>query len=452
MFRPWFTLAALLSAAVLLWLTGSALAATSVTCTSGPSDQAALQGAIDGGSTVFVRGHCLGNWTAANDATLIGIAGAALDGAGAGTVLVVTNIATVTINSLTIENGSATFGGGIFADSGTTVNINNSTIRSNVASDSGGGIYEQAAAFVNLTDSSVRHNEASTGGGIAVVDAFLTATNSNVSSNTAFQGGGIAAEFSDVQLTKTHVNGNAAEGFAGGIASFDSGGVAQEPTAPKGQPAKSGPFASSWYPSPARHTGVLAQPRSISIPAGLTLMNSTVDGNTAYGQGGGGIVNVAASADSLVTLTSTSVSYNNVPSVTAIGAGGIANVGGSPSATATLTVSHSVLAGNVARYGDGGAIYNVSQGGTSLLSLGSTSIFSPVGSSSPNQAALGGGIFNDGTSGQASASLMHGATVVRNHASITGGGIYNLCNGVITLAPGSVVLLNAPDDIVNAPC
>ena len=422
---------------VLLSMAGSALAATSVTCTDSASDQAALQAAINGGGVVLVHGHCLGNWTAAINVTLTGVSGAVLDGNASGSVLAVTNFSVVTVNSLTITNGSATDGGGVFADSDTTVNVNNSTIKANTASDGGGGVYAQDFAIVNLTGTSVSGNQANRGGGIYVIDGYLTATNSNVTSNTAVQGGGIASESSDVLLTSTHVNSNTAQDYAGGIASFDSGAIDQQGTAPAKQAPARGAFAWAASPSTAGAAVSTAQQRSVSIPTGMTLTNSSVDHNTAYGQGGGGIVNVAVNTDTLLNLAGTSVSYNNVPNLTPIGAGGIANVGANPNATSTLTMSGSTFKGNLARRGDGGAIYNVSQGGTTLLSIASTSISSQTGTLNPNQAALGGGIYNDATAGEASISLMKGASIVHNKASITGGGIYNRCNGDITLNPGS---------------
>ena len=98
-------LAASAAVVVFLSLAGSALAATSVTCTDSASDQALLQTAINGGGTVLVHGHCLGNWDVANNVTLTGVAGAILDGGDVNTVLVVEPFVTLTVNSLTIKNG-----------------------------------------------------------------------------------------------------------------------------------------------------------------------------------------------------------------------------------------------------------------------------------------------------------------------------------------------------------
>ena len=102
------------SAAVVVFLSlaGSALAATSVTCTDSASDQALLQTAINGGGTVLVHGHCLGNWDVFNNVTLTGVGGAVLDGGGSRPCWL-SRLRDVTINTLTIENGSAEGGGGI---------------------------------------------------------------------------------------------------------------------------------------------------------------------------------------------------------------------------------------------------------------------------------------------------------------------------------------------------
>ena len=431
---------------------GPARAAAAVTCADAGSDQALLQGAIDGGGAIQINGHCLGNWTVSTDVTLTGAPGAVLDGNGSSSVLTVASLVTLTVDALKIENGSASAGGGVFVGSDSTVNVDNSTIVGNVASGIGGGLYAEDFAFLAVNGSSISGNQsAGAGGGIAVVDAFLSVTNSTVTGNGAVQGGGIGSQSSDVTLTNTHVSANSASGFGGGILSFDSGAIDQQTVLPTASSNRHFPFAPG--PFLARRSAMPALGRPLPpVPTGFTVLGSSVDHNTAIGQGGGGIVNVGTQYGSLLTLTNSSVSFNNAPALDATGAGGIANVAGSPQATATLNVSGSRLAGNLSRHGNGGAIYNVSQGGSTLLSIASSSVSSGPPFLNPNQAALGGGIYEDATLGPASMVLAAGAAIAHNKAWTDGGGVYDLCGGGLTRAPGSVVFLNSPNNVVNAAC
>jgi hypothetical protein len=102
----------------------------------------------------------------------------------------------------------------------------------------------------------------------------------------------------------------------------------------------------------------------------LTLTDSTVSGNTAtgtYSQGGGGIWH-----EGTLTLTNSTVSGN-----TGDYGGGIVNGG-------TLTLIHSTVSGNTAKF-PGGGIYI---GGTAMLTNSTVS---------GNTADSGGGIYNGGT-------------------------------------------------------
>ena len=395
-------LAAGLSASVALGVcllaAGSAAAAGPVFCTDSNSDQALVQTAINGGGTVVVHGHCLGNWTVANDVTLTGIGGAALDGGAAGSVL--------TVNTLTIVNGKSDIGGGIDAAADSSVAVNNSTITGNVATELGifglgGGIYEENGALVTLTGTTVADNTADESGGIFAGGAFLVATGSSISHNAATDeaAGGIGAEFSDIALTNTHVSGNTAPDAGGGIDYF-SGGTG-------------GPL-----------------PPSIPGP-GLTLTRSTVDHNSA--REGAGMLNEAFDQDSPVTLVSSTISANN--------GGGVWNEGAAGT-TASFTALGSTITGNAAPFSEGGAIFNTNNDddGTALVTLSRTSV-------TANRAALGGGIFNDERFGIADVTLQSGTAVMHNQATETGGGICNN-GGSLTVGPGALVILNVPNNIV----
>ncbi len=219
---------------------------------------------------------------------------------------------TLTLTNSTVSGNSAYYGGGI---AGNYATLTNSTVSDNSATY-GGGIYSYGT--LTLTDSTVSGNS---GGGIYSGHGTLTVSNSTVSGNTATtNGGGIASEWGTLTLTSSTVSGNSAS-YGGGI--YSSGGS-------------------------------------------LTVSNSTVSANTA--STGGGI----ASEWGTLTLTSSTVSAN-----TAGGGGGIYSSGG------TSTLTNSTVSGNTAAT-NGGGIYS---SGASTLTNSTVS---------GNSAVDGGGIYNPG--------------------------------------------------------
>jgi len=443
-----------LAALALCLVGGSASAAAVITCTNSASDQATVQTALDAGGIVTIKGTCLGNWTITVPVALFGSGGVVLDGNFGGTVLTVTNETKAFVKNVTLRNGSSIVGGGLFADFDTTVGLQNTTIRDSLAEGPGGGIYAQDGALVTLSGGAITHNESEdAGGGVATFGAELSATDTNISSNLGLMGGGIAAQFSNVSLLRTRVAGNTASDFAGGIASFASGSVEEFNAATTAAAARRLPFSRLPSRAPRNAAAAAAGVRASMLPLGFTIDSSSIDHNTALGQGGGGIVNVSPGASTLLTIRSSSISFNNVPGAQAvIGAGGIANVGGSPEDTATLDLSGSRLFGNTAVNGVGGGVYNVSQSGEAILTVSSTQISSSRGLIDPNQAAYGAGIYQDATAGPAGITLGKAAGIIHNRAGVDGGGIYNVCGGGLTITPGAGVALNTPNNVVQAGC
>jgi fibronectin-binding autotransporter adhesin len=462
------------SLCVVAWLAlaGSASAQTSVFCTNSSSDQASLQSAIDGGGTVVVHGTCLGNWTVSNQVTLTGAGGAALAGAGGGSVLDVESFAPVTINTLTIRNGGEDVGGGVYAGPESTVFVNNSRLTGNGADD-GGGLYADALSYVALTGTVVSGNFAyDGGGGIAAFAAWVTLTNSTVSGNTAgvadqeagFGGGGIAAQYASVSLTGSKVSGN----LATGLEYADGGGIAFEDGAALEQGIGGGALPTSRPALTVRGrtfrfrdlSSGRAVPKTVRPfqqelvfpPLGLTLTSSTVDHNQVTGDygAGGGIENDTYDFDSPVTITNSQVTNNNAPGYDA-GGGGLFNFGGF-GLTAQVTAAGSQFRGNKALAGGGGAIDNWGvEEGAGLVSLSSTTISSAFGSLNPNQAANGGGIYNTQyNDGIGDVTVQNKSSIVRNKASSAGGGVYNDCAATYTQTSGAIVMLNAPNNVITS--
>ncbi len=128
---------------------------------------------------------------------------------------------TITFDGLSITKGRVGGnGGGIYVDIG-TVNVSNSIISGNSASNSGGGIFF-ANGTINVSDSTISDNSASDhGGGIYHNSGTMTVSNSTVSGNSASGsvsfGGGIFVTGGTVAVSNSTVSGNMAKSNGGGI-------------------------------------------------------------------------------------------------------------------------------------------------------------------------------------------------------------------------------------------
>jgi hypothetical protein len=141
---------------------------------------------------------------------------------------------TVNIDGLTIANGKANEGGGIYNEG--TLTVTNSTITDNSASGTGiaytdtdglgGGIYNDGTlTVINSTISGnsadyIGNGSGGYGGGI-YNEGSLTVTNSTIAGNSAEDGGGIDNDLGGtVTLTNSTIAGNSAEN-GGGIYNYE---------------------------------------------------------------------------------------------------------------------------------------------------------------------------------------------------------------------------------------
>lgn len=104
-------------------------------------------------------------------------------------VLRVGKNARVTLKSLTIANGSAQKGAGIF-NAGSLV-VKSVTLMNNAAQLHGGGIYHQGEQLTVINSTFFGNKAGVTGGGIAIYRGVATVTNTTFSANYAKKGGGI---------------------------------------------------------------------------------------------------------------------------------------------------------------------------------------------------------------------------------------------------------------------
>jgi hypothetical protein len=160
-------------------------------------------------------------------------------------VFIVGGVVTVNISNLTVLDGNTVGSGGGILISSSTLNLTNSTVSGNTATNNGGGIYNLAFSTTHLINSTISGNTATYGGGIentgsstlnmtnstisgnssgyggGVLNAgIFNMTNSSVSGNTAPDGGGIYnGNIGTVNLTNSTVSGNSAT-TGGGIANY----------------------------------------------------------------------------------------------------------------------------------------------------------------------------------------------------------------------------------------
>ena len=263
---------------------------------------------------------------------------------------------TVAFSGVTVQNGNTSgdrFGGGIFNQGG-TLTLTSSTVSSNTAGDDGGGIHNSGT--LTLTGSTVSGNTAMdrNGGGIKNIST-LTLTDSTISGNTASNGGGIHNS-GTLTLTNSTISGNTVIGPAangGGINNNIAGILTLTNSNISDNTGGVGGGLINWSTADLVNSTISGNTASgegggiWNFEGTLNLTNSTVSGNTAS-LDGGGIYNFPSST---LTLTNSTVSSNTADD----DGGGLHNFG-------TATITNSTISGNTASSRGGGVLSDV--GGT----------------------------------------------------------------------------------------
>jgi RTX calcium-binding nonapeptide repeat (4 copies) len=148
--------------------------------------------------------------------------------------------AKLTLNKLTVANGSDLFGAGIFNNG--TLTVNNSTLSGNSATipllgeGGGGGIWNASSGTLTVNNSTLSGNSAQPelfgkGGAIYNQGGTITVSNSTLSGNSSNTGGGIGMNGSGtITVSNSTLSGNSAQGVGGGIARTDVGTVSLKNT------------------------------------------------------------------------------------------------------------------------------------------------------------------------------------------------------------------------------
>lgn len=206
---------------------GAAVPGCTVINPAGHAHYTSLPIAVGGagsGVTLLVAGTCTGTTTVSQNLTITALFGpgsATLNGDEQGTVLTISNGATVTLNGLTITGGSAGFGGGGITNYG-TLTLDNTVVTGNTAEVWGGGIWNEPGATLTLGGlTSVSHNTAEYGAGFINAGDVTLDGLASVSDNTAsYEGGGIDGDGGTVTIGGlASVSHNTAE-LGGGIFNY----------------------------------------------------------------------------------------------------------------------------------------------------------------------------------------------------------------------------------------
>ncbi len=340
--------------------------------------------------TIDVPGETFGNTQSYGTFTIETGASIVISGAGAGvtkiegageefqrtSIFTVDGGASLTVKNLTLLHGDAEgsrgYGGAIYAYEGTSVTVEGSAIEDNTADHNGGGIFAR--------DDSYLHEGAS----ITIKSSTITGNLAKVSREEAEggDGGGIYGEpGTSITIESSTISGNRAERNGGGVAA----GTGELITTTECGEEDASPRASHGK------ADVVAAGPSGNI--GLTIKQSTIEGNTAEGDGddfeiggGGGVYvsqgaeeecfredadgahakpAISSSPEDSITIEQSKILDNDA---TRGDGGGVLefNFGGCvESSVDGLTVTQSTIEGNTAEGsdgdGDGGGIYTASE-------------------------------------------------------------------------------------------
>ncbi|MCB1492945.1 MAG: hypothetical protein KDJ77_14310, partial [Rhodobiaceae bacterium] len=256
---------------------------------------------------------------------------------------VLANAATASVTvpfSVVVTGGS---GGGIFADSGSTLTIDNTDISGNqnvvgqynafTGAGVGGGIYAGSGAIVSITDSTIDANlsgqntvyRGSGGGGLALYSsASLSIDNTVISNNSTFRlGGGLLLhDVPTVTITDSAITGNAASVRSGALESRGSSGILKTVT------------VSNSLIADNSANGIVSGAGGFNNTT-LTFENTTITRNLATGSIGA----VNTSESSRLYVTNSTVTGNTAGNNTTRDNAGL-NV------LNTATISNSIVAGN----------------------------------------------------------------------------------------------------------
>ena len=348
--------------------------------------------------------------------------------------------------------------GGAIYNNGGTLNINNTNLTQNTATGQygygvGGAIYNEYGGTINIDNSILEYNNATQGGAIYNYNGNITLNNTNLTYNNASEYGGAIynnGTRSNLTIITSNLTQNKAtgqNGYGGAIYNLDGNLNITDSNLTQNTATGQGQYGNGLG-------GAI-----YNIYGTLTITQSNLTQNTATGQGqygwgfGGAIYN-----NGNLTITDSNLTQNTATGQNGYG-GAIYNYVG------TLNITQSNLTQNKAtgqNSGYGGAIYN--DGGTINITSSNLNNNTATG-----QNGYGGGIYNNGmltiihsilennkagnpndeTGRGGAIDNFYGSfnisnsTLTNNTANKYGAAIYNY-NGVVVVEDNYFIANNAP--------
>lgn len=372
----------------------------------------------------------------------------------------------VLLKDLTIEENQGKQGGGVHIENSQNVTIDNCTIQNNkttevskngtdVSVGAGGGVYISNSGVI-IRDSTIQSNTGTRGGGVYVEKgSTVDVKDSNIDKNIATDvpsdepnsnkglGGGIYSFDSTLTVTGGTISGNEAKGSTSLIISND--GELSSSTLGNG----GGGICAVGKKSDVTLDGVAVTDNkatsnvSTNLGAGggieaqggsLTVKDSTISNNNARGNGGG----IFSAEGNELTVSGSTIQGNKADNGGGIHTGEARDASKTPS-KATITDTK-VLENEAIGSGEGGGVYvgtradatlkgctvannkSVSTGGGIAAKLGTVTLDDTTVEN--NQAVNGGGLFHLGIAVPGSLTLQNGSIIRNNTASSMGGGLF----------------------------
>jgi hypothetical protein len=214
------------------------------------------------------------------------------------------NEGTMTLTNSTVSGNTGGYHGAIYNEG--VLSLTGSAILSNTASNDGGGIFNKAGTLT-VTSSVISGNSARRDGGLfnEGFPSNVNLINSTFSGNSASYDGGAIFNWDAITLTGCTLSRNTVGEFGGGAIENDSGsgngaqGIARMILKDTTLSDNSVTFRPSTGTGSASQGGGAIR----NLAGVMTLIDSTLSGNTAPGLNGGGIENYGAGDLTLIDST-----------------------------------------------------------------------------------------------------------------------------------------------------
>lgn len=208
------------------------------------------------------------------------------------------------VEGVTLQNGSASDGGGLYVNSHGEITLTNNTISRNFCSASngrGGGVYVSEYSTVTLTNNTITGNTAIfNGGGVYMSNCTVTLTSNTISENFSNYGGGVYGYVNTATLTNNTITGNTSNYGNGGGVYFSYSTVTLRNNTISENVASNG---GGVY--------VCENVGGVSLTGNIITDNYCWNGNAEIG-GGGGVYVYTEGWNTEITLTNNTITGNSV--------------------------------------------------------------------------------------------------------------------------------------------